>query len=105
MPPICCWQVHIGETRHVKTIHLLRSKGYENVHGWASTAYFSVWHLVNSTEALRPVPSAPAEAGIGVTWGGEHGLLHRLANHGMAGLQPTAVPKAAQPSVAVTWGV
>ena len=63
--------MHIGETRHVKTIHLLRSKGYENVHGWASTAYFSVWHLVNSTEALRPVPSAPAEAGIGVTWGGE----------------------------------
>ena len=46
-------QTHIGETRHVKTMKLLRSHGYENVHGWASTAYLSAWHLVNSSEVVR----------------------------------------------------
>lgn len=55
-------QTHIGETRHVKTMKLLRSLGYENVHGWASTAYLSAWHLANSTEVLRsnlPPPLPP----------------------------------------------
>ena len=46
-------QSHIGEARHIKTMKLLRSHGYENVHGWASTAMLSVWHHVNSSEALQ----------------------------------------------------
>lgn len=52
-------QSHIGEARHIKTMKLLRSHGYENVHGWASTAMLSVWHHVNSTEILLPAASPP----------------------------------------------